>query len=364
MDSNNQLLGKIIQIYRKSMSIEDVAKKINRKLDDVMAWEQGSKLPDTYERVLLSKLYSIPINLLLFDYDTDINAIINCRAVGDFKVLPLEYQFIFASKVDNFFKMIELYENKVKKIEYEDFISLEDHESEVLSNAKDFTEKEKQIIQRKANELRTYYGYESTGYIQNFFEKILDTSLDIVFSKMPDGYSGISFIPNDKQTYFIFINAGDHYCKQTFTLLHEMGHVILNNVKNDSFIEEYVNYFANMFLLPQDEIKEKFSGFNIANIKEYVDTIKKVSSDYEVSYKTIFYSLFHLNLIKQDDLNESLKDFINKIVLTNFNEEYNLNKPSYRYNTLLNNMQKELLEKELITESFVLQMNFGQPFIN
>ena len=93
-----KILGKVLNMYRQpSMSVEDVAKKLNKSIDVIEKWESGELEPTLYEKGLLSILYNIPLNLLTYDYNKDISANINCRDVGDFKNLPDEYKFIFAN---------------------------------------------------------------------------------------------------------------------------------------------------------------------------------------------------------------------------------------------------------------------------
>lgn len=364
--SNKNVLGKLLKLFRESagMSPENVADKIYKTPEDILQWESGKAEPSIYMRACLAILYNIPLNLLTYDFSNGVSAVINCRAVGDFRNLPDEYQFIFANKVDNITNLYALYNEDNNKFTKAEFIGLNQKEIDTLSYAKNINEEVKSVIRNKAVKLREHYGYKENEKATDFLKRVLENNVTIIFSSMPEKYSGLSFLPENDNNFFIFINSGDHYCKQTFTLLHEMAHVIFYKVENKELIEEFANYFANVFMLPEAFIRDVFKDFSVNNMANFIDEIKDISHDYEVTYKTILYSLRHLNLIKDEDIGGDFGDFVNKSVLKYFDIEYNVDKPSYRYNVRLNNIVKQLIEKDKLSAKFALQMNFGQPFIN
>ncbi len=364
-----KILGKVLNMYRQpSMSVEDVAKKLNKSIDVIEKWESGELEPTLYEKGLLSILYNIPLNLLTYDYNKDISANINCRDVGDFKNLPDEYKFIFASKVDNLRNFFGLVNSKLSVtkpvVKERTFIQLDEIDLGVLNKSQDMSGQVKSIILEKAYEFREYESLNKTGPIQNLLEQMIKKMEVLVFSQMPAEYSGLSFVSDKYADFYIFINSGDHYCKQTFTLLHEVAHVIFNYVDNDAMIEEYANCFANFVLLPPEDITSKFKNFKLSNITQYISDFEEVSKEYEVGYKTIIYSLLNNNIISKEDLAVYGNNFADKIILQYFDKEYNVIKESLRTNEKLNTYLKKLIENGNMSYEFAIQMNFGKPFIN
>ncbi len=365
----NNILGNILKLYRKpSMSIEYVAQKVGRDAGDIKKWENGYEEPSIYTKALIASLYNIPLNLLTYDYSKEVSANINCRAVGDFRNLSKEYQFIFASKVDNLRSFLELAKTLSSKddmrIEQNKFIKININDKKTLTEAESIDENVKQIILKTAYTFREYIGVDKTGHIQNLIKKMLEDTAVIVFSQMPEGYSGVSFVSNEHSDFYIFINSGDHYCKQTFTLLHEFAHVIFKDVDNEILIEEYANCFANFVLLPSEDIHQRFKDFSLNNIEKYKKIFEDVSKEYEVGYKTIIYSLLHNGLINKDDLAIYNEDFADYIILKYFNKEYNVAKEAFMTNEYLNILLRRLIDTGHISSDFAIQMNFGKPFIN
>lgn len=364
-----EILGKVLNMYRQpSMSVEDVANKLHKNVEDIQKWESGELEPTLYEKGLLSILYNIPLNLLTYDYNKDIAATINCRAVGDFNNLPDEYKFIFASKVDNLRSFLKIVNNELLKekpiANQQQFIHLEDAELDILNCSKEINDKVKDIILKKAYEFRKFEGFQQNGPIQDLLKQMEKRMAVLVFSQMPADYSGLSFVSDKYADFYIFINSGDHYCKQTFTLLHEVAHVIFNLVDNDTMIEEYANCFANFVLLPPEDVQFNFKDFKLDNIEQYRYRFEIVSQMYEVGYKTIIYSLLNNNIISKEDLLKYGNNFADKIILQYFNKEYSVIKESLRTNEKLNGYLKELIESGHMSYDFAIQMNFGKPFIN
>jgi Zn-dependent peptidase ImmA (M78 family)/transcriptional regulator with XRE-family HTH domain len=72
----------------------------------------------------------------------------------------------------------------------------------------------------------------------------------------------------------IFINANIPTDRWRFTLAHELGHLLMHQVPDDS-MEDQADAFAAEFLLPEDELKPQFARIgkirlvDLANLKSY-----------------------------------------------------------------------------------------------
>ena len=119
----------------------------------------------------------------------------------------------------------------------------------------------------------------SLGYTTYFFE---------------DSNSGLAGKVNH-DTKQIFINPADHKASQTFTLAHEIGHIVLHrdshpehhmqedeniNVYSDKIEEIEANRFASALLMPSFEFKRKWSDFyrDINEIAFYFNVSTLVAS--------------------------------------------------------------------------------------
>lgn len=367
--NRNNILGNILRIYRERSRFQEkeIAEKLQITEDNVKDWESGKSEPNNYYRLLLSTLYSIPVNFLINDFNKNLDDSFSFRAVSGEQVFPEPYMYIFAEKAEfirNFFSLVNqavLLDNHKPLINKKRFLTLDDSDKiQYLSKLNDIDDDAKSIICDMSDKFIKYYDLPS-GPKVDLLQLLPSKSATVIYTPVPEGYSGISFISADNHDFYIFVNSKDHYCKQTFTLIHEFGHVIFKGVKNKALIEDIINYFVNITLLPPNYICETFKDFSVDQIDEYMDKFKEISYQYEVSYKTILYSLYHIGKLGS---NGNISDRVEQIMFKHFETDSAVTKLSYRNNVLIHKYVNLLLDKGFVDDSYRKEINNIAPMIS
>jgi|SRR3989338_2825887 len=116
----------------------------------------------------------------------------------------------------------------------------------------------------------------------------------------------------------IVVNSRDIIEARIFTLMHEFGHVILNEpgisipenslfINNIDKVEKWCNDFSSAFLLPEDMAKKIFSA-NKDNLTDS-KTLQKLSNTYKLSKAMLLYNMHKLSYISNEYYNEIIDRF-------------------------------------------------------
>jgi Zn-dependent peptidase ImmA (M78 family) len=123
----------------------------------------------------------------------------------------------------------------------------------------------------------------------------------LLLKKSEDGFC----VEKEKNNWFIFYNDNKSYGRINNTIMHEIGHIVLDHSEDSELAEKEVNFFAKYALAPPALIhKLKLSDpYSIANIFEvsfeaacyaysyYKKWLKYGSSDY-TDYEVTLLNLF------------------------------------------------------------------------
>lgn len=122
------------------------------------------------------------------------------------------------------------------------------------------------------------------------------------------------FALSDDFPKVIVVNSKDIIEARIFTLIHELGHVLLGDteISIPNFVdinkhERWCNEFASSFLLPLEIAKRIFEE-NDQNLVEY-NTLKTLSKKYKVSKSMLLYNMFKLKFITSLDYEEILDKY-------------------------------------------------------
>lgn len=318
MNTERASLGLFLTKFREQclLSTADVANVlgVNEKL--IRQWEHNKRIPSEYHADFLSYLYKMPTEFFNCDYSDIAKLNVSARmAVADdrcFGKLSNVDKFYYMNKALSCYSFFQEVANgqNYKNVEHrnikqgipifnQEFASMLTHES----------------LPKIANHIRKeYFGKECGVLHDNLLEFIMEKLGFVSFAELPDKINGLAFYSIEDKKIFIYINQNDSYVKQIFTLLHELGHIIFHSNRSASLPEEedLVNYFANLILLPKSDMIKYFGNIDKDNfeIDKWVDIIKQISRDYNASYKTILYSLSHLDLI---DINK-IPEYANYLI--------------------------------------------------
>lgn len=181
----------------------------------------------------------------------------------------------------------------------ERYIEIEEHlgiEQRFVNPIASLKIKKIEDVEKAVKQLRNEWslGLNPIGNISELLENKGFKIIEISASKKFDGLSSIF---NDIPV--LVVNEINDIVRKRFTILHELGHVLLNIDKDTESkeVEHLCNYFAGSFLLPMDVCFEKLGrqrkGITfkeLISIKEY----------YGISLQAIFYRAKELNIVSEN----------------------------------------------------------------
>ena len=141
------------------------------------------------------------------------------------------------------------------------------------------------------------------------------------FSKVPfEVARGLSIY--NKVFPIIGVNDNDRYPAKTFTIIHELVHILKNNSTkcNDFYSvyqkekeEVFCNAIAGEVLAPEKELRIELSMFTDKNIS--YELIVNLANKFSVSKEVIARRLYDLDYIEKDEYNRLIDDLKEKIEL-------------------------------------------------
>ena len=311
------------------LSLEEAAHKLNlidskkeSATEKLIAFESGDREPSRSLLLRMSKQYRLP--LLTFYLD-------NPPSIGergeDFRTLSDHIEEIESVNVDVLIRDIKARQSTVRETlidedeeNYLEFIgkhTIKDGIAPVVKTIHD-------VLNINFDEYRNQPNYkEAFRFLRNNIE--MKGIFVLLKGNLGSYHSNIAvtvfrgFALSDNIAPFIVINDHDAESAWSFTLIHEMTHLILGQTGISgayvgNMIEKFCNDVASEFMLSQNE----FNKFRISNIT--FENLKSEISDYAFSHKL---SSTHIayRLFKRGDINktlwENLRDFYHNKWLDN-----------------------------------------------
>ena len=286
----------------KGLTLQEVADHIGVSKQMISKYEKGQSMPDSKKFILLSRLFNQKIDYFFHSFKV---------ALGE---VNFRKKATFSEKKQN-----ALRENI--KIKLEHYIWLED----LLSINYQFkNDIQNNIIQTHADieeavlQLKNYWNI-GTDPIHNIIQLLEDKEIKVVeMFDVDDKFDGLATYVNGIYPVIV-VNGNFGVERKRFTLLHELGHLLLNIQHLDLKKQEaFCNYFASEFLLPKNHLIEEFGAKrNSFNLIELIAIQKK----YGISIPAVVYKLSDTGVISKDKLkqfyqkmnfNASLKQHINQ----------------------------------------------------
>ncbi len=250
----------VLKQCREQLGISlDEAKK---KVSTVDKLEEGSKFPTFKQLDTLATLYQVP------------------RWVFITKELPQEYQYKQHPVFRRFKDAPAFQDVKVKKLvavveQYRDlFIEFREDLNEPIPPFEAIEISDE--VEEAAERVRRWLSLDDPLSFDKLRERVEDKS---VFVFLTSKYSGWSKIDREfrglcishSQLPIIIINDSDAHKAQSFTLIHELGHLLkgnmaINNWQSDNQEESWCNAVAGSVLIPKESLPDDIG--ELQDIKE------------------------------------------------------------------------------------------------
>jgi len=141
--------------------------------------------------------------------------------------------------------------------------------------------------------------------VYNIIQLLEDKRIKIIeLADSEDKFDGLATYVDDKFPVIV-LNSKFPVERKRFSLVHELGHLLLNLSDNIELKEEDVcNKFASEFLLPKAAIIEEFGG---KRKHITISELKSIQEKYGISIKAIVYKLRDVGILNENQHTEFYK---------------------------------------------------------
>jgi len=264
----------------KGFSMQSLADELGVSRNMISKYETGKSLPDSARLIELANILGVKSGFFFRPFSIELEKV-------DFRkktaLSKKEEQSINEKSKDFLERYIEVeehlgiyqeFENPILKIEIN---SIEDIEHAVL-------------------ELRKKWQL-GLNPLSNIFEMLENKGFKIFEVKASKSFDGLSSIIANNIPILV-INEMSDILRRRFTILHELGHILLQIPENCSYkqIENYCNYFAGSFLIPKQVlIAELGIKRHSVILKELID----IKEYYGISLQALMYRARNLEIISE-----------------------------------------------------------------
>lgn len=290
---------------RNGLSIKNLAVLMNRNTQEIEEWEKGKKSPSytTLEELSYRHL-KIPLALFFFSEPPIIeDPVKKFRRLPDYELSRISYSTY------HLIRIAQSYQDSLTELlsEIEPSANMFDSISAKGINPL--------ILARKVREhlgipIEKQLGFRSNEEAFKAWRYVIEQAGVFTFKdSFKDRFiSGFCLLDDDYP--IIMINNSSAFARQTFTLLHELGHILyrVNGITDvdesyiqymhthDKQIEINCNKFSSEVLVPRDAFREDIRLFK----SKGHDVIPIIASKYSVSREVILRKLFDHDLISTD----------------------------------------------------------------
>ncbi len=279
------------------LSLSVVAKKVAK----IGAIEAGDQKPTFKQLNTLAELYKVPRWVFISDhlpekYQFD-------KAIPSFRKFSDSNADVFGDpKVRSVTARVESFRELI--------LELREDMGEAVSNFKPPALSKKATPEDLSGQIRNWL--EITGKRPDFSEwkEILEEKNIFIF--MTSKYKGWSHVDKAllrglaiyyQKLPIIIINDSDSKKAQSFTLFHELGHLLRKESAIDDWgaynqqVERWCDELAGRVLMPADQFRAAACNTDLDDL----DGIKSIASDFQVSTYACLVRLRQLRLIDQND---------------------------------------------------------------
>jgi len=288
---------------RNHLSVEELAEKLKREPDEIRQWESGGDRPPytVLEALSYSHLH-VPLAVFFFPTPPDIDdPATKFRRISGYEISRLSGDTIWKMRLGEAYQesLAELVQEKPRRRIFREIHLAGQPVELVAGQARDFLGVllETQILFRDNEAAFKYWRHalEEAG-IYTFKDSFKDKHI-----------SGFCLL--DDEYPIVFINNSTAHARQTFTLIHELGHILFgvhgvtdvdesyfkHMLMHDRNLEIICNRFAAELLVPSDSFANDISYFR----HDDPDSIERIARKYSVSREVILRRLLDSNVISE-----------------------------------------------------------------
>lgn len=328
--------GKIIQWAREyyNMSSEEAAQKIGVDLEKYKDWEAGTDYPTYAKLKKISDVFHKPSAVFFFPAPPKITS-----PKGDLRTLPDTVVNKLSRNV-----ILQLEKAKVYQLS---LIELYGERDSVFMHRDEFPDSVDALCDFFRGKLEfpitAQKARKSTKVVFEIYrEKFYNIGIYVFKDSFKDNaISGLCV--KDDHFPVIVINNSMSFARQTFTLFHELFHLISDTSgaeiirddfysmldENQSDVERNCDSFANSFLIPLDDFKKELEKSPIDE-----DRIKELARLYSVSREAVMYKLLTLGRITNNDYSQLKEAFYGEAIRTQDKKDEKKSRGNY-YSTKL-----------------------------
>lgn len=287
------------------LSLQEVANTLGVSKQMINKYEQGFSSPTSEKLIQLARLFKVKSDYFFRPFQVEIGEV-NFRKKASFS----------AKKQDALKEKIRL--------EMENYLWIEDIlqiDSSFENSIGGMKIKSAEDVVAAVLKLRNDWniGLEPA---HNLIQLLEDKEIKVVeLHDVDDSFDGLATFVNDKYPVIV-VNA--HYTveRKRFTLLHELGHLLMNLPECDRKVEEnYCNLFAAEFLFPREMVMYEFGP---ARSTLYIEELEAVQEKYGISIQAIIYRLTDIGII-----HENKKSVFYKTINANPELKNSINQPRF-----------------------------------
>jgi Zn-dependent peptidase ImmA (M78 family) len=316
----NTVFAQRISTARKmaGLSMDQLATLSGLSKNAISRYENGVMKPDSSNLIKLSKALNVKVDYLFRKPTVELSEIAFRKKA---KLASKSIDSIKYRVIDRLEKYLEL----------ENILSVDNHFTNPIAEIQivDFTD-----LELAAGRLRESWNL-GLNPISSVIEMLEDNFIKVVEVDEPIEFDGLSaFVDNNIPV--IVVNKNFPIERKRFTLLHELGHLLLLLDKSftDKQIESACHRFAGAILVPRVKL---ISELGLSRKPIYLQELAELQKEWGISIQAIMYRARDLEIISQSKLTNFYFEIGKNVRLKKQVDEsrYCAAEASYRFNQLL-----------------------------
>lgn len=263
------------------LSLQEVADELHVSKQMISKYESGASIPNSAKLIKLSKLFELKIDYFFNAFKVELSEV-NFRKKSTFSM----------KKQNSLKERIKI--NLENYLYIEDCLSINYSFDNPLEGIE--IRKEEDII--KAVQKLRYEWKIGFDPVHNLIQLLEDKRIKIIeLSEFENKFDGLATYVDNKYPVIV-LNKNFQVERKRFSLLHELGHILLDIADNCNMKEEDICHkFASEFLLPKNIVIEEFGGK-----RKHISLSELVSfqAKYGISIKAIVYKLKDVGILNEN----------------------------------------------------------------